>query len=72
MAPVAPDTLVVIGGDTAAALLGDAPRMVGGFVAPGMPWSRDDDGGGPLVVTKAGGFGGAGCARRAARAARLC
>lgn len=52
------DTLVVIGGDTAAALFGDAPRMVGGFVAPGMPWSRDDTDGGPMVVTKAGGFGG--------------
>ena len=53
-----PDTLVVIGGDTAAALLGDAPRLVGGFLAPGLPWSRDEHGDGPLVVTKAGGFGG--------------
>lgn len=51
-------TLVVIGGHTAAALLGDAPRRVGGFVAPGMPWSLDETGGGPLVVTKAGAFGG--------------
>ncbi len=53
-----PDMIIVIGGDTAAALLGDHPRWVGGFVAPGMPWSRDEGGGGPLVVTKAGGFGG--------------
>ncbi len=51
------DTLLVIGGDTAAAVLGDAPRMVGGTVAPGMPWSLDTDGGGPVVITKAGGFG---------------
>ncbi len=51
-------TLVVIGGDTAAALLGDRPRRVGGYAAPGMPWSLDEHGGGPVVVTKAGGFGG--------------
>ena len=53
-----PATLVIIGGDTAAAVLGDGPRRVGGMIAPGMPWSRDPDGGGPLVITKAGGFGG--------------
>jgi uncharacterized protein YgbK (DUF1537 family) len=51
-------TLVVIGGDTAAAVLGGGPRMVGGYAAPGMPWSRDGHGGGPVVVSKAGGFGG--------------
>lgn len=51
------DLVVVIGGDTAAAVLGDAPRLVGGWAAPGMPWSLDAAGGGPLVVTKAGGFG---------------
>lgn len=50
-------TLVIIGGDTAAALLGDRPRRVGGYAAPGMPWSLDEHGGGPVVVTKAGGFG---------------
>ncbi len=50
-------TVVLIGGDTAAAVLGAAPRLVGGTVAPGLPWSRDEHGGGPLVVTKAGGFG---------------
>lgn len=58
IAAARPDTLVIIGGDTAAALLGDAARVIGGYVAPGMPWSRDDAGAGPLVVTKAGGFGG--------------
>ncbi len=51
-------TLVVIGGDTAATLLGDAPRLVGGYAAPGMPWSLDQHAGGSVVVTKAGGFGG--------------
>ena len=51
-------TIVVIGGDTAAALLGEAPRRVGGFAAPGMPWSLEVSGGGPLVITKAGAFGG--------------
>jgi uncharacterized protein YgbK (DUF1537 family) len=53
-----PATLVLVGGDTAAAVLGDSPRRIGGMIAPGMPWSRDIDGGGPLVITKAGGFGG--------------
>ena len=50
-------TLVIIGGDTTAAVLGDGPRLVGGSVLPGLPWSRDANGGGPLVVTKAGAFG---------------
>ncbi|MEO5898640.1 MAG: four-carbon acid sugar kinase family protein [Ilumatobacteraceae bacterium] len=50
-------TVVIIGGDTAAAVLGDTRMLVGGTVAPGMPWSRRADGSGPLVVTKAGGFG---------------
>ena len=58
IAEAQPGTIIVIGGDTTAALLGDASRSVGGFVAPGMPWSRDEAGGGPMVVTKAGGFGG--------------
>ncbi|MDO8365111.1 MAG: four-carbon acid sugar kinase family protein [Actinomycetota bacterium] len=52
-----PNTIVIIGGDTAAEFLGDGPRLVGGFIAPGMPWSRDQRGRGPLVVTRAGGFG---------------
>lgn len=50
-------TMVIIGGDTAAAVLGDAPRRVHGTVAPGLPWSLDEHDGGPVVVTKAGGFG---------------
>ena len=52
-------TVVVIGGDTAAAVLGDAPVAVGGTVAPGMPWFRLTSADGPIVVTKAGGFGAA-------------
>jgi len=54
---VAARTVVVVGGDTAAAVLGDGPRLVGGSVLPGLPWSRDGHGGGPMVVTKAGSFG---------------
>jgi len=50
-------TVVIIGGTTAASLLGDAPRLVGGTVLPGLPWSRSLDGTGPLVITKAGAFG---------------
>ena len=50
-------TVVVVGGDTAAAVLGNGPRLVGGYAAPGMPVSRAADGSGPVVVTKAGGFG---------------
>ena len=49
-------SVVIIGGDTAAALLGDGPIDVGGTVGTGMPWFRMP-GGGPIVVTKAGGFG---------------
>lgn len=52
-------TLVVIGGDTAAAVLGDGPRRAGGMLAPGTPWSPAE-GGGPLVVTRSGAFGGDG------------
>lgn len=61
-------TLVVIGGDTAAAVLGDAVVEVGGVLAPGIPWSRCVEprpgaapgalrAVGPVVVTKAGAFG---------------
>lgn len=50
-------TLVVIGGDTAAAVLGPEPLVAGGTLAPGTPWARRADGGGPLVVTRAGSFG---------------
>ena len=49
--------LVIVGGDTAAAVLGDEPLIAGGTLAPGVPWARRRDGRGPLVVTKAGGFG---------------
>ena len=49
--------LVIVGGDTAAAVLGDEPLIAGGTLAPGVPWARRGDGRGPLVVTKAGGFG---------------
>jgi uncharacterized protein YgbK (DUF1537 family) len=52
-----PAAVIVIGGDTAGALLGDAPRLVGGMVAPGAPWSRPVRADGPLVVTRAGSFG---------------
>jgi 4-hydroxythreonine-4-phosphate dehydrogenase len=48
-------TIVVLGGDTAAAVLGDRPVVVGGISMPGAPWMRLDDG--RLVVTRAGGFG---------------
>jgi len=53
-----PRTVVIIGGETAAAVLGDTPRTVSGFAAVGMPYSRDTTGRGPPVVTKAGSFGG--------------
>ncbi len=49
--------LVVIGGDTAAAVLGPGPVLVGGTVAPGTPWGHHAGGGGPLLITRAGGFG---------------
>ncbi|MEX2626139.1 MAG: nucleotide-binding domain containing protein, partial [Ilumatobacteraceae bacterium] len=50
-----PDAVVVIGGDTAAAVLGNEPVQVGGLVEPGAPWSISADG--RFVVTRAGGFG---------------
>ena len=52
------DSVVIVGGDTAAAVLGDGPRHVHGYAAAGMPWSLDAGDGGPVVITKAGGFGG--------------
>jgi uncharacterized protein YgbK (DUF1537 family) len=51
-------TLVVVGGDTAAVVLGDGPLAVGGLMAPGVPWARRPDGTGPLVITRSGGFHG--------------
>lgn len=50
--------VVIVGGDTAAAVLGDGPRLVSGFAGPGMPFGVGPDGAGPVVVTKAGAFGG--------------
>jgi|GEM_PF-371959 len=60
----APPTLLVIGGDTAAAVLGDEPRVVGGTVSTGLAWSRLARGDGPLVLTRAGGFGDDGALSR--------
>ena len=51
-------TLVLVGGDTAAAVLDDTPLWVGGTLAPGVPWCRATVDG-PLILTKPGGFGGA-------------
>lgn len=52
-------TVIVIGGDTAAALLGDVSVTVGGTVGPGMPWFRRTGDARPVFVSKAGGFGDA-------------
>ena len=57
MATRAFGVLVGLGGDTAAAVLGDAPMRVGGTLGPGVPWLQRADGEGPLVISKAGGFG---------------
>jgi uncharacterized protein YgbK (DUF1537 family) len=51
-------TVILIGGDTAAAVLGDRPVEVGGTVAPGVAWCRPSGDTGSLVLTKPGGFGG--------------
>ena len=50
--------LVVVGGDTAAAVLGDSGVMVHGMLAPGTPWGTVLAPGDSLVVTRSGGFGG--------------
>jgi uncharacterized protein YgbK (DUF1537 family) len=53
-----PRTILATGGDTAAGLLealGCAWLEVRGEAAPGIPWSRLDDG--CVVLTKSGGFG---------------
>jgi 4-hydroxythreonine-4-phosphate dehydrogenase len=58
VAPRGPaSTLVVLGGDTAAAVLGDDVVLVGGVLAPGTAWGRlaATD---VLVVARSGGFGG--------------
>lgn len=49
--------VVVVGGSTAALLLGDSPRLVHGMAIPGLPWSTPLSGDGPVVISKAGGFG---------------
>lgn len=49
--------LVVLGGDTAAAVFGDAAVSVQGTIAPGTAWSLVDAFDMP-VVTRSGGFGG--------------
>lgn len=49
-------TVIVLGGDTAAAVMGDAAWTVGGTVAPGTPWMRRP-GSSALLITRAGGFG---------------
>ena len=50
-------SVVVVGCDTAAAVLGDRVVLVGGTVAPGVAWSRVWGDEGPLLLTKPGGFG---------------
>lgn len=50
-------TLVILGGDTAAPVLGDEPVMAGGVVAPGTPWGRSARWPATTLVTRAGGFG---------------
>lgn len=52
---MAPEIVVVIGGDTTASVLGDEPLEVAGLIAPGTPWLERD---GRVIVTRAGGFGG--------------
>jgi uncharacterized protein YgbK (DUF1537 family) len=51
--------LVVVGGDTAAEVLGDAPLLVGGTAAVGVPWCSGLEGTGRITLTKPGGFGDA-------------
>ena len=51
--------LVVLGGDTAAAIVGAVPATVHGSVAPGTAWATVPDREHP-VITRAGGFGDTG------------
>ena len=48
----------MIGGDTADAVLGPERLDVGGLVVDGTPWSLRPGRDRPLIVTRAGGFGG--------------
>ena len=50
-------TVVVVGGDTAAAALGTAPMRVFGMVGPGMPWLHSAALPGVVVITKPGSHG---------------
>ena len=47
-------SIVVLGGDTASAFLGDDTMVVHGTLAPGVAWGRHND---VMVVTRPGGFG---------------
>jgi uncharacterized protein YgbK (DUF1537 family) len=47
-------SIVILGGDTAAAVLGNEPRRIGGTVGLGMPWTVEGD---TTIVTRPGGFG---------------
>jgi D-threonate/D-erythronate kinase len=50
-------TVMVVGGDTAAAVLGDHVVQVGGTLAPGVAWCRPWGDAGALLLSKPGGFG---------------
>ncbi len=50
-------TIVVIGGDTAEAVIGDRAVIVSGTVAAGAPLSAFHGSATPAIITKAGGFG---------------
>lgn len=50
-------TVVIVGGDTAAAVLGEVPMEVHGMVGPGMPWLYTSALPGAVVVTKPGSHG---------------
>lgn len=50
-------TIVIVGGDTVAALLGAAGARVGGMLGPGMPWMALEGRRGVTVVTKPGSHG---------------
>ena len=47
-------TVIVLGGDTAAAMLGDEPMIVHGILAAGAAWGHHR---GAVLVTRPGGFG---------------
>ena len=50
-------TIVVIGGDTAEAVIGDQALVVSGTIAVGAPLSAFHGSATPAIITKAGGFG---------------